>query len=152
MMHISSAEIFIRDYHQEHPSHLRSGHKQILTPYRKAPGECLIHSMRGGHMGDTSPGDICPLMLTSAHIGYYVHHGIQHQSMSDNLTNMGLTNDIKTMFTAHFSMILQTVTIFSLRRQSLSQVTESSKIIEGARCIIITLHFAPHPRYFALLR
>ena len=49
MIHVSSAEIFILDYHQEHPSHLRSGHKQILTPYRKAPGECLIHSMRGTH-------------------------------------------------------------------------------------------------------
>ena len=131
MMHVQSAEIFIPDYHQEHPSHLRSGHKQILTPYRKAPGECLIHSMRGGHMGDTSPGDICPLMLTSAHIGYYAPHGNQHQSMSDNLTNTGMTTNVK-QFAAHFSIILQTVTIFSLCRQRLSQVTESSKIIEGA--------------------
>lgn len=56
-----------RIYHQEHPSHLRSEHKQILTPYRKAPGECLIHSKCGrGDEGTwvthiTSPGDICPL-------------------------------------------------------------------------------------------
>ena len=38
-----------RIYHQEHPSHLRSEHKQILTPYRKTPGECLKNSMRGTH-------------------------------------------------------------------------------------------------------
>ena len=60
--------------------------------------------------------------------------------MSDNLANMGLlTYDIKTKFAAHFSICLQTVSTFSLRRQRLSQVTEGSKIIEGASSSLCTL-------------
>ena len=71
MMLVSSTQIFIPDLSSGASITSAIWASQTNSyPLQAGPGECATHSMRGrGPDGDTAPGDICPILLTSAHIG-----------------------------------------------------------------------------------
>ena len=86
--------------------------------------------MRGrGPDGDTASGDICPILLTSAHIGDLptLEISISQWLIISQTQHCWHSLSVKTIFAAQFFICLQTVSIFSVRRQSLSQVTEISR-------------------------
>ena len=99
--------------------------------------------MRGrGPDGDTASGDICPILLTSAHIGDLptLEISISQWLIISQTQHCWHSLSVKTIFAAQFFICLQTVSIFPVRRQSLSQVTEISKIIGGASSLCTLRH------------